>query len=75
MTGPIATHLEPAYVQTKAPLLKLWSHTYGRWNCYKRVMAGRYNITTIKDKCLLLVKTSKEFPIKEKSSTTIENTL
>ena len=39
---------------------------------YKRVMASKYNITTIKDKRLLLVKTSKEIPIKEKSSTIIE---
>ena len=38
-------------------------------------MPGKYNITTIKGKHSLLVKTSKEFPIKEKSSTTIENAL
>ena len=61
-TDPIATHLEPACVQTKAPLLKLWSHAHGKWNCYKRVTAGKYNITTIKDKRSLLVKTSKGFP-------------
>ena len=29
-TGPIATHLELACAQTKAPLLKLWSYAYGR---------------------------------------------
>ena len=73
--GPIATYLEPACAQTKAPLLKLLSHARGRWNYYKRVTVDKYNITTIKEKCLLLVKTSKEFTIKEKNSTTIENEL
>ena len=36
-------------------------------------MVGKYNITTIKDKRSLLVKTSKEFP--KKISTTTENVL
>ena len=35
-------------------LLKLWSHAHGRRNCYKRVMADRYNGTIIKATHLLL---------------------
>jgi len=36
---------------------------------------GKHNITTIKEKRSLLLKTSKEFSIREKSSITVENTL
>ena len=57
------------------PIQGEWSHAHGRWNCYKRVTADKYNITTIKDKRSLLVKKSKEFPIREKSSTIIESAL
>ena len=63
-TGPIATYLKLACAQTKAPLLKLWSHAHGRCDCYKKVMAGKYNIITLKEMRLLLAKTSREFPIK-----------
>ena len=35
-----ATHLKLAYAQTKAPLLKIWSHAHGRGNYYKGVMAA-----------------------------------
>ena len=55
-TGLIATHPKPACAQTKAHLLKFWSHAHGRGNCYKGVMTGRYNITTTKRKCLLSAK-------------------
>ena len=76
-TGPIVTHLKPACTQTKAPLLKLWSHAHGRWNCYKRVIVGKYNLTTIKEIYLLLDKIRKGFSIKikKKSSTTTRNIL
>ena len=74
-TDPIATHLEPTCAQTKTHLLKLWSHAHGKWNYYKRVTADKYNITSIKDKRLLLVKKRKKFPIKDKSITTIESAL
>ena len=48
-TSLIATHLKLACVQTKAPLFELWSYAHGRWNCYKRVMSNKYNITTVKE--------------------------
>ena len=69
-TGPIATHIMPTCTQTKAPLLKLWSHAHGKWSCYKRVMASKYNITTIKKIRLLLDRISKEFSIKIKKRIT-----
>ena len=56
------------------PIQGEWSHAYDRWNYYKRVTTDKY-ITTIKDKRSLLVKKSKEFPIREKSSTIIESAL
>ena len=68
--GSIATHLRPACAQTKVPLLKLWSHAHGRWSCCKRVMASKYNITTIKKIRLLLDRISKEFSIKIKKRIT-----
>jgi len=60
-TGLTATHLKLACAQTKAPSLKLWSYAHGRGNCYKRVIVGRYNITTTKGKCLLSAK-KQEIP-------------
>ena len=76
-TGLIATHLRPACAQAKALLLKLWSHAHGRWDCYIRVMTGKYNMTTIKEIYLLLDIISKWFSIKIKkgNSTTPRNTL
>jgi len=47
-TDLTATHPKPACVQTKTPSLKPWSHAHGKGNCYKRVIAGRCNMTTIK---------------------------
>ena len=64
MTDSIATHPEPVCAQTKIPLLKLWSHTHGRWNWYRRIMAKKYNITTIKKIYLRLDKISKGFSVK-----------
>ena len=48
-TGLTAIHPKPACAQTKAPLLKFWSHAHGRGNYYKRVIAGKCNITTTKE--------------------------
>ena len=39
-TDLIVAHPKLAYVQTRAPLLKFWSHVHGKGNNYKRVMAG-----------------------------------
>ena len=47
-TGLTTTHPKLACAQTRAPLLKFWSLAHGRGNYYKRVMAGKYNITTTK---------------------------
>ena len=58
-TNLIATHPKLTCAQTKAPLLKLWWHAYGKGNCYKRVMAGRYNITTIKGSMLTVNRKAK----------------
>ena len=52
--GLAATHLKPVCAQTKTPLLKLWWHAYGRGNYYKRVIADRYNIATIKGSMLIV---------------------
>ena len=60
-TSLTATHPKPVCAQTKAPLLKLWLHAHGRGNYYKGVMAGRYNIITIKGKCLLSAR-KQEIP-------------
>jgi len=57
--GLTATHPKPTCAQTKAPSLKPWSHAHGRGNNYKRVMAGKCNMTTIKRKCLLSIRTQK----------------
>jgi len=43
-----AIHTKPTCRQTKALLLKFWSHAHGRENYYKKVMAGSCNITTTK---------------------------
>ena len=59
--GLAVTHPKPACAQTKAPLPKLWSHAHGRGNYCKRVMVGRYNITTTKGKCLLSAR-KQEIP-------------
>ena len=59
-TDLIATHTKPSYAQTKAPLLKPWSHAHDKGSYYKRVMAGRYNITT-KGICLLSARKMENY--------------
>ena len=54
-TGLTTTHPKPACAQTKTPSLKPWSHAHSKGNYYKRVMAGRCNMTIIKGICLLSV--------------------
>ncbi|KAL0009907.1 hypothetical protein SO802_005015 [Lithocarpus litseifolius] len=46
-TGLTATHSKPTCAQSKAPLLKRWSHAHDRGSCYKKVMAGRYDAEAI----------------------------
>ena len=48
-----ATHSKPACAQARAHLLRPWTRAHGRWNCYKKFMAGMCNMTIIRRICLL----------------------
>lgn len=50
----------------RAPLLIPWSHAHGRWDYYKKVMAGKSNITTIKGNALI-VSQDKQKILKNKN--------
>ena len=66
-TGLTAIHLKPVCARARTPLLRPWTRTHDGGNCYKKVMAGRCNMTIIRRICLLLArKEKKEKKRKEK---------
>ena len=59
-TGLNATHPKLACAQIRTPLLRPWTRAHGEGNCYKKVMAGRCNMTIIRRIYLLSAKKKKE---------------
>ena len=55
-TGLTATHPKSACAQARTPLLRPWTRALGGGNGYKKVMAGRCNMTIIRKICLLLAR-------------------
>ena len=58
-TGLTAIHLKPVCARARTPLLRPWTRAHDGGNYYKKVMADRCNITTIKRICLLSTKKRK----------------
>ena len=57
--GLTVTHPKPACAQARTLLLRPWTRAHGGGNCYKKVMAGRCNMTIIRRICSLSARKAK----------------